>query len=292
MKLAFICGLVTIIALVSIPASAQVTLELYDNFEAKVLNPDKWFGKESSDPGVFALESNRQIKVEPIFGFRGLDILNRSYSSASEILGDAGSSTAFTRLLFVDGSNLSTIQAVVLVKKIQATGCSSGNTFATSPRVRIGGMFFNPADVPEGNSTNDVLAFITVGRESDSENLPNVLDIYGRVNRCGDESCSGAATIQIGEVLLGTVKVNKKVTLRITWEPGANRFAFQKGNGLPVYVDYPDDDGFPPGTPNGGNKRLEVNHQIPNCTSDPRPIAFMEAYFDNIMVNEQDAMGQ
>ena len=288
MRLAIFCGVVVVMVLIGIPASAQVpTLVLYDNFETKVLDSNKWFGKESSDAGLFTLESVRQIKTEPLFGFRGLDILNRSY--ASEGLDD-GNSVSYTRLLFPDGNSVSTIQAVVLVKKIQATGCST-NTFATAPRLRIGGMFFNPASVTPPDSTNDVLAFITVGRESDSENPSGVLDILGSVRRCGDATCSGANTTQIGEELLGTVNVNQKIKLRVTWDPGNNRFVFQKGKGPEVSIGYADNDGFPPGTANGGNKRLEVQHQIPNCASGAsRPIAYMEAYFDDIKVNVSDGM--
>jgi hypothetical protein len=288
MKLAFICGLVTILALASIPASAQVTLELYDNFQAKskLLNPIKWFGKEDSNPGVFALESNRQIKTEPLFGFKGVDILNRSYASQGS---DNGNSAAYTRLVFVDGSTVSTIQATVLVKKSQATGCSAVNIFATSPRLRIGGGFFNAGTVAPtpGDQTNDVFAFITVGREFGSDNPANVLDIHGQVFRCGDANCSGANIIQIGDIAdLGTVKVNKKVKLLVTWDPGADSFVFRVGNNPEVSIVYTgNDDDFSPGTLNGGNKRLELYHQIPNCTSTPRPMAYMEAYFDNVMVN-------
>jgi hypothetical protein len=294
MKLAFICGLVTIAALASTPALAQVpTLELYDNFQATVLNPDNWIGNEgSSNPGVLILESGRQIKTEPLFKFKGVDILNRSYASQGS---DTGNASSNTRLFFFNAGSVSTIQATVLVKKIQATGCSAVNTFATTPRLRIGGGFFNAGAVAPtpGDQTDDVFAFITVGRELDSTNPANVLDIHGTVFRCGDAGCTGANTTQIGEELVGTVNVNKKVKLRITWDPGADRFVFQKGNNPEVSIAYTgNSDNFSPGTTNGGNKRLEVNHQIPNCTSPPRPMAYMEAYFDNIMINEQFTNGQ
>jgi hypothetical protein len=283
MKLTVLCGLVVVAVLASTPASAQVVI--YDNFEAKVLNPENWFGNDgSSNAGVFILESGRQIKTEPLFGFKGVNIFNRSYASQGSDTGNASSNTR----LFFNGSNISTIQATVLVKKIQATGCSAVNTFATSPRVRIGGAFFNAGAVAPtpGDQTNDVFAFVTVGRELDSTNPAKVLDIQGTVFRCGDAGCSGANSTQIGEELLGTVKVNQKVKVRVTWDPGADRFVFQKGKGPEVAIAYTgNNDVFGPGTVNGGNKRLEVNHQLPNCTSAPRPVAYMEAYFDDIKVN-------
>jgi hypothetical protein len=285
MKLTVFCGLVIVAVLASISASAQVPPVVYDKFEEKVLNPDNWFGKEGSDPGVFALESWRQIKVEPLFGFRGLDIANRSYASEGS---DSGNSTAYTRLLFADGSNVTSIQATVLVRKIQATECAT-NAFATTPRLRIGGGFFNAgvSAPPAGNQTDDVFAFVGAARPIDSENLPNVLSLEGRAFVCNDASCS--TNTLIGSVDLGTVKVNKKVKLRVTWDPDNNRFVFQKGKDTEVYIDYTQPNNFPPGTSSGGNKRLEINHQIANCTSAPRPVAYMEAFFDDIKVNAPPA---
>jgi hypothetical protein len=36
-------------------------------------------------------------------------------------------------------------------------------------------------------------------------------------------------------------------------------------------------------------KRLSVVHFVPNCTATPRPVAFIEAFFDDMMVNESAA---
>jgi hypothetical protein len=279
MKLAVLCGLVVVAVLASTPASAQVGI--YDNFETKVLSPDKWFGREGSDTGVSILESGRLILKDSATGNRFLGIFNRSYASEGS---DSGYSTAYTRLLFADGSNVTTIQANVLVAKVQATGCNT-NAFATSPRLRIGGMFFNTGTPTAGDSTNDVWSFISVGRAIDSTNPANVLDIYGKVYICGDASCSGANLTLIGEQLVGTIKVDKKTKVRITWDQANKRFVFQKGSGAEVYIPYTQSDTNPPGTPNGGNKRFEVQYQIANCTSAPRPMAYMEAFFDNIKVN-------
>jgi hypothetical protein len=281
MKPAVFCALVIVAVLATLSASAQVPPVVYDKFEGKVLNPDDWFGKEGSDPGVFALESWRQIKVEPLFGFRGLDMANRSYASEGS---DTGNSAAYTRLHFADGTNVTSIQATVLVKKIQATGCDT-NAFATFPRARIGGGFFNAGAVAPtpGNQTNDVFAFVGAGRPIDSTNSSNVLSLEGRVFLCNDSTCS--TNTVIGSADLGTAKVNQKTKLRITWDPANNRFLFQKGKGAEVFVEYSQADDFAPGTSNGGNKRLEIYHQIANCTSAPRPVAYMEVFFDDIKVN-------
>ena len=285
MKAAFLFCMVMMTLVIVVPASAQSpVVELYDDFQAKVLDPNKWSGGESSAAGVDVLESGRQIKNEPLFGLRWLDIFNRSYASVAS---DTERSTAYNRLSFADGSNITTIQATVMVRKIQATACST-NTLATEPRARIGGMYFNRvAGAPEapGDATNDVRAFIVIRRASDSTNPANELNIVGQVVLCEDADCD--TNTQIGTVNVGTAIVNLPVKVRITWEPGNNRFAFQKGKAPEVYINNTVPVGGAPGTDLGGNKRVEVNHQIPNCTSTPRPMAFMEAYFDNIKVNPQ-----
>ena len=52
------------------------------------------------------------------------------------------------------------------------------------------------------------------------------------------------------------------------------------------YVTYTVNVGGSPGASNGGYKRLQIQNILPNCTSDPRPMGYIEASFDNVMVNE------
>jgi len=280
MKAALISFLVmvAICAVIASPASAQ--LVLYDNFEASLLDPGRWFGAESEGTGIRILESRRQIKIEPVFGFRGLNIFARSYAATGSNTSRFSSSD---RLVFNDGSLIKTIQAAVLVKKFEETACAT-NTSVTEPRVRIGGFYFNTGTSIPGDSTNDVQAFIIVGRPIDATDLAaDELKIYARVNLCSDADCSNST--DIGGQDIGTVRVNKKVKLRITWDQANNRFVFQKGKAAEVSINYAVPVGSGPGTLNGGNKRLEVHLLIPNCTSAPRPVASLDAFFDDIMIN-------
>jgi hypothetical protein len=144
-------------------------------------------------------------------------------------------------------------------------------------------MYFNTGTAIPGDATNDVRAFITVGRPSDSGNPNSVLDIVGVVAVCDDANCD--TTTPIGTVDVGLALVNLPVKVRITWDSANNRFVFQKGKAPEVYINYTANVGGVPGSGLGGNKRVEVNHQIPNCTSLPRPVAYMDAYFDNIKIN-------
>jgi hypothetical protein len=146
-------------------------------------------------------------------------------------------------------------------------------------------MFFNTGEATPGSYLNDVFAYITVGRALDSEDPLDTLRVYGRVVLCNDAGCSNFTTIG-SQQDLGTVKLNQKVKLRVTWDPGGNRFIFQKGKGAEFYVTNTVNVGGSPGASNGGYKRLQIQNVLPNCTSDPRPMGFIDASFDNIMVNE------
>jgi hypothetical protein len=274
----FFC-LVMAVVLAAIPVSAQ--LVLYDDFQAKVIDPGKWVGWGDSDTGVASLDHARMILVDPIFGLKWLDLFNRSYASQAS---DTGRSIAYDRLQFLDGSGITEIVATVMVRKVQATACST-NSATTSPQARIGGMFFNTGTATPGDSTNDVRALIIIGRTSASPNPSNVLDITGVVVLCSDANCYTNTPIGTA-VDVGTTLLNLPVKVRIAWDQANNRFVFQKGRTPEVYVNNTVNVGGQPGTANGGNKRVEVTHQIPNCTSLPRPMSFIDAYFDNIRINQ------
>jgi hypothetical protein len=279
MKTLFFVSVVMVAVFAATPVPALEPVELYDNFEAKVINPAYWTGNDSAATGMDILESARLLKVEPVYGFKGLNILQRSYAATGS---NAGRSSSFNRVLFVDGTTIRTIQAAVVVKKIQATECSA-NPDATEPRVRIGGMFFNTGTTTPGDATNDIFAYIAIGRPTNSPNPADVLTIYGVVNQCTTSNCNAFDTI--GTIEVGTVKVNQKVKVAISWEPGINpRFVFMKGKALKA-IPYAGAVGGVPGSPSGGNKRLEVNNLIPDCTDISRPLAYMEAFFDDVKIN-------
>jgi hypothetical protein len=284
MKAALISFLVMLILCAVVPgrASAQ-QLVLYDNFEAAVLNPAGWIGAESSGTGVNILEARRQIKNEPIFDpnkgpNKALNIFLRSYAATGS---DNGRLSSSDRLIFSDG-RLKTIRARVLVKRVEGAPCATNTKSVTEPRVRIGGQYFNTGTPVPGDATNDIQAFIIVGKPSDATDLAaDELKIYGKVNLCNNEDCTDST--ELGSQDIGTVRVNNIVKLRITWDPDNNRFVFQKGKAAEVVIPYAEPVGGEPGSSHGGNKRLEVHLLLPNCTSS-QPMASLEASFDDIMI--------
>jgi len=74
--------------------------------------------------------------VDPLHGYTGLDLVNRSYGSTAD---DAGITSENTRMIITDGAAVSTIAATVQVKKLAVTGCGA-NSNASESRARIGGF--------------------------------------------------------------------------------------------------------------------------------------------------------
>ena len=263
---------------------------LYDNFEGKTLDPEKWYGIGSTDSGMVTLELSRLMKNETLLNSKALNLSNRTYVKNDS---DSGASSAHNGIVFADGSNIETIVATVLVKKLQLPVCSSNvvDPFDTFVRARIGGTFFNAGPRTPGSYLNDVFAWIGIGRTTPAEDPPDTLHVYARVMHCDDATCSNTTWIGYEDPYdLGTVKLNKKVKLRITWDPAIDRFVFQKGKDAEVPISYAGySDALSPGASNGGVKRLQVQNILPNCTDDPRLMGYIDASFDNIKVNESDS---
>jgi hypothetical protein len=85
---------------------------------------------------------------------------------------------------------------------------------------------------------------------------------------------------------LGPVKRGEIVRLRVQWDRDHHRFIFQRDDTPEVFAPYAVSDTAPPGNP---VKWLDAMQFVPNCSATPRPMAFIEAWFDDVMVNESAA---
>jgi hypothetical protein len=82
---------------------------------------------------------------------------------------------------------------------------------------------------------------------------------------------------------LGPVKRGAMARLRVQWDRDTHRFIFQRDDNPEVVALYTVSDTAPPGLQ---AKILDTVHLVPNCTASPQPVAFIEAFFDDVMVNE------
>jgi hypothetical protein len=253
------------------PGNAVERLVTYDDFNATQIDPDKWFGWTcSTEPRCVSTEAIRQIQDKR---------LRRVYRVYGRTDSDSGRSRNELGLIFHNSAAVTAIKATVQVTDVAATSCP-GNREATSAGAILGGLFFGTAPSTPGSAATDVGAWIGLVRGSDSTDPLDVLLV-----RCGvlHSTTDGTAVSVLHSQDLGPVKLGEMVRLRVQWDRDNHRFIFQRDDDPEVLAPYTVSDSAPPGIQ---VKLLDALHFVPNCTATPRPVAFIEALFDDVMVNE------
>ena len=257
------------------PGNAVERLVPYDDFNATQIDPDKWFGGEyGPEPRSVSTEAIRQIQDNR------LRLVYRSYGRTDS---DSGMSRNEFLLMFQNSAAVTAIKATVQVTDAAATSCP-GNPEATIAGAVLGGRFFSTAPSTPGSAANDVDANIRLVRRSDSTDPPDVLRVRCGVFHCTNADCTVASTLHFQD--LGPVKLGEMVRLRVQWDRDNHQFIFQRDDDPEVLAPYTVSDTAPPGIQ---VKLLDAWHFVPNCTATPRPMAFIEALFDDVMVNESAA---
>lgn len=263
------------LCLTSLPVPALEPLVLYDDFSAKLIDPDKWFG---GGGGFLCEEAIRQTQ-----GGR-LRLLCRSYGKTDS---DTGTSGCSLTLNFSKPAVVTAIAATIQVKKVQAAGCAIPGSAVADIRALLHGSFFNAGTPTPGSSVNDVRATLRLDRASSSTDPPNVLRVQARAFQCTNDTCSTSTSLGFKD--LGPVTSGDIVKLRLQWHSDNNRFIFQRDVQPEVFLSYSVPDTAPP---SNQFKYLGVLKDVPNCTATPRPVGFMDAFFDDVMVNQSAATAE
>jgi len=273
MKSVFLFGLVFFLALLVGPANALEPFVPYDNFSTFFLNPDKWIGQEPNT-GVLILENSR----ENVLGH--LHFRSRVYTDS-----DGGGGFGGSRLNFAEADKVTAIKAKVQVLYVEAKGCATDPTNKFSrAAVRLGGYFFNtgPPPTTAGSAVNDVNAAVSVQRLSNSTDKPYILKVVAFVVKCLNSNCT--QTTPIGSVDLGTTSLWSTVSVSIQWDKDNNQFIFALDGNPKTPISYGNlSDTLPPGL---NQKRIEAQLFLPNCTGEPQPVAFIDAFLDDVYVNQ------
>lgn len=274
--------------LTSLSASSTWAVEwlLYDTFNAKLINPDKWVGRISTyTTGAELLDTVREIE-----GNR-LHLLSRGYIRTDAVGGESIGQVQ----LFFPNPDIVAIKATIQVKDYELVGCGDDDT-TSRVRARIVGSFFNTATPKQGSHENNVWAQIRLQRNAGSTDPHNVLRVLGDIFRCNDSACNSTSPVSDSFADLGTARVGQRVTLSLEWDQVGKRFIFQRIGGgekwfkesrdngaeVSLYYNVPDTQ-----LPSVNFKRLEVSEALTNCgTTQPRPVGFIDAYFDNVSVNQ------
>jgi hypothetical protein len=264
-----------LVVLIGVPGYAGERLVPYDDFNATHIDPDKWFGGEYgvTFPGASA-EAIRQVQDNR------LRLVYRSYGQTDS---DSGRPRHELVLIFRNSAAVTAIQAAVQVTDGTATSCP-GNPEPTIVWAMLGGRFFGTAPATPGGEVKDMVALIGIMRGSGFTAPPDILRARSVVFYCANAPCTTGSELHSQD--LGPVKRGEMARLRVQWDRDNHRFIFQRDDNPEVFAPYAVSDTAPPGIQ---VKLLDAVHFVPNCTATPRPVAFIEALFDDVLVNESAA---
>jgi len=265
--------MVGLVVLVGTLAHAVEPLVLYDDFNVGQIAQDKWVRREEgagTEPTV-QIQDNR------------LRLFNRIYGKTDS---DQGKDEGSLFLAFSNSAVVTAIKATAQVNDVRVYGCPS-NPLPTEAVTFLGGSFFNTATPTPGSDVHDVWAAIGLVRNSDMRLPTDVLRAISLVGHCTtvtNETCKDSTWLHSRG--LGLVKREERVTFRVQWDRDNHRFIFQRDEDLEVFVPYTLSDTAPPGRLRKG---LRIGYGAANCLATLRPVAFIEAFFDDVLVNESAA---
>ncbi len=257
------------------PAFGQ--LITYDSFNApsRLIDGNKWGGFETEFRGT---EATRRLDAGKLrLTYRAVG--NLAATPAGTFFADFG-------LFHPDPNAVTILQAQIEVVDFEALACP-GNTAPSEVLVGLLGSFFNTGIPVRDTFTNDVQARIFLVRRS---NAPaDTVRVEGHIFRCTNALCTVFDSIQTRDLgpLACPGRVCPPVTLRITWEPAANRFRFLRVGLAEQIIAYSLSDLRLATRP---FRLLSVAPIVATCTpAGGRKRAFADALFDNVVVNTPPA---
>jgi hypothetical protein len=264
-----------VMVLIGVPGYPAERLAPYDGFNATHIAPDKWFGGEYSP----AVPSASTEAIRQILDNR-LRLVYRSYGPTDS---DSGRLRSELVLMFRDPAAVTAIQAAVQVTDVATTGCPD-NPENTVAWAMLGGRFFGSAASTPDGEVKDMVAFIGIIGVSGATGPPDVFQARSVVFSCANRPCTDGLALHRRD--LGPVKRGETARLRVQWDRDNHRFIFQRDDASEVFAPYAVSDTDPPAS---AAKWVDTMYIVPNCTATPRAMAFIGAWFDDVMVSESAA---
>jgi hypothetical protein len=277
MRALLTCIVILLVAQFGGLAHAQEAVVTYENFNAAGLriNPRKWLADD-----VRGLDAQRFVQ-----GVVGSGALRLDFRSYAPTTANTGSQSGANHLAFphANPGTVRVMGATFTVQAVQMIGCAANPTI-TSARAELLGFFFNAGPRVAGSAINDISAAITIRRFANSTDPANVLRVAAFVIKCTNADCS-TSEILFSNASIGTVLLGSPATLRMDWQPSANRFLFRLNSGPFIPGPYFVADSLTPGN-TFFKRRVGVRNLVANCTTtSPRPTAFIRTLVDNVFVN-------
>ncbi len=260
-------GALLLLAAAATPVQALEGYTNFDNFDgATAIDMKRWL----------APERHRMIEG------KALRMIQRELGSQT---GNSGVFSSSNSTNMTNPTLITQIKGVITVNAFETTHCAA-NAEPSGVQARFVAQFFNagPGVPSSGNRTNDVGATVRLRRESNSGDAPNVLRVQGTVYQCTTSDCN-YGSISLGDVDLGTALVGEAVTLQMEWDQPNKRFNFRRGTESVKRVNYAVSDALAPGV---AFRAIGTRTTAANCLAG-RTTGFMDAKFDDILVNESAA---
>ncbi len=236
---------------------------LYDNFDGKWLDPEKWLPTNPQCWGN-VLECVREISNNK------LRLVARNFGARNS---DSGIQYSESEVYFIKPNLINSITADVTAN-FSGTACLTNNTDYTHTQVQLGGTYFNTGS---GNLTDDIGVWLIDWIDSTKPTTQLISVYWGYL-------WPGTAT----DTFLATYPVGTELTATLKWDKANHQFiATTKVKGQPdqtaerIVIPYPYPDTTPPASP---VKTLLASQHTLNCTSAPT-YGQVEATFENVIVN-------
>ena len=248
---------------VGLPSASHAQTVLYDNFNGRQLDPDKWTGQVGFDGDGASLELIRKLEG-------GRLLMSQRVVAAST--SDQGQHFTVNDLLFLTPDQTA-IQFDARVASFDLLGCTVAGSEGAFVLVRIRNSLFMDKD-REGTFN----AFLEIFQDNSFPGgPPNLLRVQASIDH------PALAELPFPDRVrdLGTVLVGQRITLRMEWLPNQKRVDFQRDREAVISIPYDLDDSLPPDGPDV----ISTEVAAPNCTVGGRHFAEIAVFFDNVFVD-------
>jgi hypothetical protein len=273
-KKAFMC--IFIYLLVAGPVFAQSDLLLYENFNTNIINPDKWFGSD------FQRGNTIRESIRKIDGNR----LRLAAIGYGMVGGDLKEYEGMNQLVFNSTNPIESVRFSTRVIKFYGRSCSDGSYSYANARFK--GYYFNSGENPPASDSrvDDVVVSIRVQGKS---NRPGWLDVTAKISKCTNADCSEDSIVYSDT--LSTILLGRTIRLGVDWDKEGDRFVFWYGDESKTFS-YSGilSDNFPLSPLSEYHNCLTATVLMPSCADGPAPMAFIDAFFDDVYVKEFDAL--
>jgi hypothetical protein len=266
LTLGAIAVLFTLLGMLALKAQAQQDsglVPVYDDFNSKWLDPNKW---QPINPSCWGnvLECVREVRNGK------LRLAARNFGATDS---DSGIQWSETEVNFINPNAVTSVTADVNVRSFSGIGCLTNSTDWTHTQVQIDGNFFNAG---AGDPSDDISALLIFWVDTTNPKTMGVSVYWGRPWPLGTD------------VPFASYPIGTEVTATLKWDKANHQFIAttkakgENGKGSQLVLPYSFPDTALPANP---LKSLQASQHTLNCTS-AKTYGQVEATFDNVIINQ------